>query len=280
MGADPLQPSRPRKIVRSAVRVGTDPAEAIEKIKERLAARREQIVRRGQSTPYSGDPDWEQHVHELFGVPWPCAVAAEFDHVWSDILETMRKQGLRVGRQNYGGDDDADVGLARALWCLVRHVRPEHVVETGVAHGVSSRCILEALDRNGAGHLWSIDLPPLTIPERRPEIAAAVPENRRGRWTYIEGSSRRRLPGLLSELGEIQLFVHDSLHSTRNTCWELQQAWSALTPGGAVIADDIDHNWGFADFASSVSDGAAINCVADDGQRLFGIERKRLPTPS
>ena len=35
------------------------------------------------------------------------------------------------------------------------------VVETGVAHGVTSRFILEALERNGRGFLWSIDLPPL-----------------------------------------------------------------------------------------------------------------------
>jgi hypothetical protein len=198
----------------------------------------------------------------------------EFGSVWSSILETMRSQGFRVGRMNYGGDDDADVGLGRALWCMVRHLRPKHVVETGVAHGVSSRCILEALERNGEGHLWSIDLPPLTIPERRTEIAVAVPESLRERWTYVEGSSRRELPGLLHELGEVQLFLHDSWHSTRNTEWELKQAWSALVVGGVVVADDIDGNWGFSEFEHSVADGAAIYCLADDRQRLFGVERK------
>jgi predicted O-methyltransferase YrrM len=277
MGADALRPSRPRKIAREASRTISDPREALEKVKERIAKRREKLVRRGQDAPYAADADWEQHVHELIGAPWPCEVATEFDRVWSDILETMRSKGFRVGRRNYGDDDDADAGLGRALWCLVRHLRPERVVETGVAHGVSSRCILEALDRNQAGRLWSIDLPPLTIPERRSEIAVAVPDSRRGRWTYIEGSSRRKLPGLLRELGEIQLFLHDSWHSTRNTQWELTQAWSALSGGGAVIADDIDGDWGFARFASSVSDGAAVYCVADDAQRLFGTERKALP---
>ena len=32
-------------------------------------------------------------------------------------------------------------------------------METGVAHGVTSRVILEALERLGSGHPWSIDLP-------------------------------------------------------------------------------------------------------------------------
>jgi Methyltransferase domain len=275
MRADTKRPKFPKKALRVAASARSDPGEALEKVRERIARRREKIVRHGQSTAYVQDDEWERHLHELFEASWPCSAAAEFDRVWSDVLETMSLHGLRIGRRNYGGDDDADRGLARALWCLVRHLRPERVVETGVAHGVSSRCILEALDRNGTGHLWSIDLPPLTIPERRAEIGVAVPDDRRGRWTYVEGSSRRRLPELLDELGAVDLFVHDSWHSTRNTRWELTEAWSALDAGGAVLSDDIDANWGFDLFMRSVSDGDAINCVADDHERLFGIARKR-----
>jgi len=65
-----------------------------------------------------------------------------------------------VGRGTYGGWDDADPAFARAAWCLARHLRPQHVVETGVGRGVTSRAVLEALERNGHGHLWSMDLPP------------------------------------------------------------------------------------------------------------------------
>jgi hypothetical protein len=115
----------------------------------------------------------------------------------------------------------------------------------------------------------------LTIPERRPEIGAAIPEDRRGRWTFIEGSSRRRLPGLLQELGHVELFFHDSRHTTRNTRWELQQAWPVLIPGSAIVADDLDGNWGFELFIKSVADADAFHCRADDGQRLFGIAVKQ-----
>ncbi len=272
---DPLEPSRLRYTARVARSLASEPSEAIEKLKERAAFAREKVVRRGQPPLYGVDEDWEERLHALLGVHWPCPVAAEFSEVWSAVVDTMHAKGFRVGRQNYGGDDDSDRGLARALWCLVRHLEPEHVIETGVAHGVSSRCILEALERNGAGHLWSIDLPPLTIPERHREIGVAVPADRRGRWTYLEGSSRKRLPGLLGELGEVQLFWHDSWHSTRNTRWELECAWSALAPGGVAGADDIDHNWGFELFERSASGKDALHCPADDHQRLFGIARKR-----
>lgn len=41
---------------------------------------------------------------------------------------------------------------------MTLHTRPEVVIETGVAHGVSTRIVLEALTQNDLGHLWSIDL--------------------------------------------------------------------------------------------------------------------------
>lgn len=274
MPADPLAPNRFTKAARAALRLGSDPSEVLEKINERVAGRRERFTRRGQEPQYVSNAGWEERLHRLLGAEWPCPAAHEFSQLWDEVAETMRSQGLRLGRQSYGGDDDADPGLSRALWCLVRHLRPENIVETGVGHGVSSRCMLEALERNGAGRLWSIDLPPLTIPERRREIGVAVLEQLRGRWTYIEGSSRRRLPPLLDQLGEIQLFCHDSWHSTRNTRWELNRAWARLPAGGAVVADDIDHNWGFKLFAEATPDCQALHCEADDGQRLFGIGLK------
>ncbi len=53
------------------------------------------------------------------------------------------------------------------------HLRPKKVVETGVAHGVTSRFILEALKRSGDGYLWSIDLLPLERVWRK-QVGAAV----------------------------------------------------------------------------------------------------------
>ena len=216
-------------------------------------------------------------MHEVIGAPWPCPDAEAFRSAWAGAVETMADHGLRVGRQNYGADDDADTALARTMWCLVCHLRPDDVVETGVAHGLSSRVTLEALERNGTGRLWSIDLPALTASERRAEVGVAVPDRLRQRWAYLEGASRRRLPRLLRELGQIELFCHDSLHSTRNVRWELTTAWRALRPGGMVVVDDVDFNWGFRQFLDAGDDRQPLWCMADDGQRLFAVARKRAP---
>jgi len=145
---------------------------------------------------------------------------------------------------------------------LTRHLRPRNVVETGVAHGVTSRFILEALERNGGGHLWSIDRPPMER-EWQEQVGIAVDSRFQHLWSYIRGSSRRCLPGVLSQLGEIDLFVHDSLHSESNVRFEMDRAWPALRPGGAIIVDDIDLNRGFRSFTQSFSSHHSIVCEAE-----------------
>lgn len=108
---------------------------------------------------------------------------------------------------------------------------PGKVVETGVARGITTRFVLEAFERNGSGHLWSIDLPPPLEPEVHGQIAEALPEDIRDRWTYIRGSSRRRLGPLLAGIEPIELFVHESAHTARNVLFELDRVWRALSAG-------------------------------------------------
>jgi hypothetical protein len=67
------------------------------------------------------------------------------------------------------------------------------------------------------------------------EIGAAVAERSPDRWSLIAGSSRRRLPTLLSRIAPIDLFIHDSDHTRYNMLLEMNKAWRALRPGGALV---------------------------------------------
>jgi hypothetical protein len=199
---------------------------------------------------YVPDEDWEQRMHSSLGVPWPCKAAAEFWDLWPNVIKELESKGIRPGPESFQWWNDGDAGLVRAAWCLIRHSKPKKVVETGVAHGVTSRFVLEALKANGGGHLWSIDLQPNDA-YWRTQVGVAVGVGHADRWSYIQGSSRRRLPGLLSRLGQIDLFIHDSLHSERNVRFELERAWAAMGPNGALVVDDVDVNWGFQSFTQS-----------------------------
>ena len=269
-----------RHPVRAAAAIMSEPLEIWTRVQESYVAYRE------PSAPpdlYRAEDGWDRKMHELLGVPWPCQASSEFPALWAEVIEELDAKGIRVGPETFQGWNDGDAGLVRAIWCLARHLRPRNVVETGVLHGVTSRFILEALERNGAGHLWSIDLPPLEH-IYHDQTGMAVGSRFQAHWSYIRGSSSRRLPGLLSKLGQIDLFIHDSLHSEHNVRFELDSAWTALRPGGAIVVDDIDANRGFRTFTQVYSGHWSMICEAEpirpdlrrfNKKGLFGIILKQ-----
>jgi len=261
-----------RRWVRAAASAAREPLDGLERARERVAA-----IGRSPwpATALQPDAAGDKQLHALLGIDWPCDTATTFDWLWESITTSLERQGLRFGRQAYCGWDDADPGFARTAWCLTRHGAARTVVETGVARGLTSRVILEALDANGSGRLCSIDLPPLMQePSSREETGAAVGEGLKRRWTLVRGSSRRRLPRLLEELGTIDLFVHDSRHSDRNVSFELTHAWAALAPGGFLLVDDVHRNGAFMPCVESFGGPPAIVSRSNDGVSLFGMIRK------
>lgn len=226
------------------------------------------------------DKNWYQHLHKLLGAPWPCAETERLDSLMSDIGERLKSHGLATGRGTYGWYSDAEITLARAVWCATQHIRPEVVIETGVAHGVTTRIVLEALNRNDRGHLWSIDLPHPLDHRLHAQTGVAVTEDCRARWTYLEGASRQRLPRLVLDVGHVELFIHDSLHTAKNTLFEMEQAASAMPPGGVMLIDDIKSHLGFATFARQHPEYQTIVCETEDKIGMFGIAVKSSPAMS
>lgn len=255
---------------RTALWATLDPFEGAERARERLAARRPRHAP-GTDARYG----WEADLEALLTDPQPCRYTDGFASAWSTSQRALAAQGMEVGRGAYCGWDDADPGLARTAWGLVRCIRPLTVVETGVARGLTTSIVLQALEVNGVGNLFSVDLPP-SIDRWRftDQTAAAVPDGLKRRWTLVRGSSRRRLPGLLDALGSIDLFIHDSLHSQRNMSFELAEAWRALRPGGFLLADDVHRNSAFVQCAARVRAARAFCRRSDDGQGVFGIIQK------
>jgi predicted O-methyltransferase YrrM len=251
--------------------MASQPPEGVDRVVERLAEWRD---RRAGAWHYDAAAAPEETLHRLLGAEWPCEHEG-FETVWSAALEDLHRRGLEVGRGAFGGWDDGDVRLARLAWCLTRELRPQRVVETGVARGLTTRTILEALQRTGSGRLWSIDLPPLIERELEAETAAAVPDDLRDDWTFLRGSSRRLLPGLVAELGTIDLFVHDSMHTTRNVRFELALAWGALAPGGALLVDDVEQNRAFGEFLRAEPEALGLIApAADSSAVLIGVALK------
>jgi predicted O-methyltransferase YrrM len=128
------------------------------------------------------------------------------------------------------------------LHALVRHRKPEWVVETGVANGISSFVILSALQSNGTGHLVSFDP---GMPGK--PVGAFVPGSLRDRWTILsKPMNGNPLAGLTEE--PLDLFIHDSDHAYTSQLREYRSAWAALRPGGLLLSDDVNASFALIKF--------------------------------
>jgi len=146
---------------------------------------------------------------------------------------------------------NGDFAVARLCYALCRALRPLRIVETGVCHGVTTAFVLQALTQNNRGTLFSIDLPPLGN-AGDDFVGALVPQNLRSRWVLRRGTSRALLSGLLSELGRIDFFLHDSLHTYRNMRREFAAITPYLSQTAVVLSDDIERNDAFDEWVSRV----------------------------
>ena len=182
------------------------------------------------------------------------AVEAHFD----ELSRTYRAEYVP-------GWVNVDDGLF--LYWLVRRLRPRTIVQTGVCNGFSCALLALALARNGdGGQLHAIDLPNVFNPAdaawtRRGQIyGVAIPEGRSSGWLVPDscrdrvhlqlGDARDLLPPLLTRLGAIDVFFHDSDHTYDHMAFEFGEAKRVLRPGGLVVADDIAWNaslWDAAD---------------------------------
>jgi hypothetical protein len=173
-------------------------------------------------------------------------------------FETWRPTLLHV--VELSEQEDESIGIAAAegvvLYGLVRALRPEYVVETGIATGVSTSFICAALIQNGSGNLYSIDLPPeestgvvhsdgSRSASRGPGWAVPDPIKTamQGRHEILLEDVRTSLPKLLARLPRVDFFLHDDLHTPDQMYWEYSLVWPRLSVGGALVSDDINFSW-------------------------------------
>ena len=134
-----------------------------------------------------------------------------------------------------------------SLYLLIRLLKPNRILETGVASGSSSAYLLCALRDNKKGKLYSIDLPPDNLPTGKC-AGWIVPDHLQEYWSLHIGDSKELLKPLLEEIGEIDCFVHDSLHTYEHMIWEFRTVWEYIRPNGLFLSHDVGTNEAFFDF--------------------------------
>lgn len=169
---------------------------------------------------------------------------------------------------------NADFDLARMCYVLCRSIRPHIVVETGVAYGVTSAFILKAFEVNQFGELHSIDLPPLAR-QNDQFVGTLIPDDLKHRWRLHRGSAKKLLPKILPELGEVDIFIHDSLHTYGNMRFEFGAVKPYLNERHAIIADDIEGNRAFREWVDLVHPDFSFTMREAKENSIFGVSVNR-----
>lgn len=205
---------------------------------------------------------------------------AEYERYKEEILESRITDICRQAEASLPDGYtifDAHLDICLKSYCLIRKHKPATLVETGVYHGVSTLAKLLALDENDSGILYSIDYSAslaasgteVTDEDRlehfergRPscaedgsvvlppdkEVGWIIPDDVQDRWNPTQGKSQQKLPQVLADLDEVDLFFHNSEHSTSCMLFEFELAWEWLSDSGIIISNHIDHNEAFDTF--------------------------------
>lgn len=145
------------------------------------------------------------------------------------------------------------------IYIVIRHTKPKIVLETGVGPGGSSAFILQALECNKKGILYSIDLPgndAIVYPKLGKNFNIHVPKGWQVGWLIppwlkhrhklIIGDSREELPKILNKIKKIDVFLHDSLHTDEHILMEFNTVLPAMNDKGVLLCDDVNEYWSLA----------------------------------
>ncbi|MFC7771168.1 class I SAM-dependent methyltransferase [Salinirubellus sp. GCM10025899] len=78
-----------------------------------------------------------------------------------------------------------------------------------------------------------------------------IPEEYRKRWECIQGKSVDELPRVVNE-NDIDVFIHDSLHTTTNMIFEFFITYHSMEDDGVILSDDTSKSEAFEIFCTEI----------------------------
>jgi hypothetical protein len=92
-------------------------------------------------------------------------------------------------------------------------------------------------------------------------VGHLIPHAYRDRWEYHAGDAKELLPTLLIE-NDVDIFIHDSLHTRTHMLFEYNCARALMRPNTIIISHDILWNKAFFSFTAS-HNLEGLSCISD-----------------
>lgn len=160
---------------------------------------------------------------------------------------------------------NAEENLFVLLYSLIRSNKSKFVVETGVANGITTNAIMNALHQASKdGELHSFDV----LPETRNAYSGP------GNWNFHllpTKNTARKIKGIVSKFSKVDIWVHDSDHGYRWQKFEYLLALASLSDNGILISDDIDASSAWGELAKT---HFRKSFVIFDSRKFIGIALK------
>lgn len=187
-------------------------------------------------------------------------------------VTAMDEYGAARSKLAERGVHVAGAGDTAMLYSLTRDGRPGTVLETGVAHGLSSLAILLAMEANGHGRLVSVDMPYRGAFDDG-YVGQAVPDRLRSRWSVLRVPDRKGIPIAVRTAGPFDFVHYDSDKTRRGREFAYPLLWDSVVPGGWLLSDDVGDDLVFLEFAERVGATPLVWRKAD-GKDFVGAIRK------
>ena len=158
-------------------------------------------------------------------------------------IEQIAEKVLNNLEYNLGGG-----GVYPFLYFMTRYMKPQCIVETGVAAGFSSYAFLAALKANGSGKLHSSDFPYFRLPNPERYIGIVVEESLKDNWELHVDGDEVNLPKILNNVSSVDIFHYDSDKSYAGRKIAMSMVEKALSKKAIVLMDDIQDNSFFYDY--------------------------------
>ena len=134
------------------------------------------------------------------------------------------------------------------LYFLIRKYKPKIILETGVALGFSSKAILEAIEVNKEGKLFSSDYPYLNAKNGKQNIGLLVDKHLRQNWMLFLDGDSKNIKNIKQLITSIDLFHYDSDKSVLGRQFTILSLKELLHANSIIVMDDIQDNLFFKNF--------------------------------